>query len=133
MIGAALALHRATHDPAYLATARRVGAFMRSGETAATSAGRVLSDGPRCDGDCEEFKGIGARYLAALAEADPQGGWGDLVATSAGALWDLARDPATTTFGVDWAARSGWPTVATQSAAVMALGGAARLAANAAR
>jgi predicted alpha-1,6-mannanase (GH76 family) len=133
MIGAALALHRATHDAGYLAVARRVGAFVRSAEVAATSSGAVLSDGPRCDGDCEEFKGIGARYLAELAEADPQGGWGDLVATSAGALWDLARDPSTTTFGVDWAARSGAASVATQSAAATALGRAARLAANAGR
>ncbi|MFL5261396.1 MAG: glycoside hydrolase family 76 protein [Anaeromyxobacteraceae bacterium] len=133
MIGAALALHRATHDVSYLEAARRIGSFMRSGETAATPSGAVLTDGPRCDGDCEEFKGIGARYLAELAEADPQGGWGDLVATSAGALWDLARDPATTTFGVDWAARSGAASVATQSAAATALGRAARLAANAGR
>lgn len=130
MIGAALALHHATGDASYLDTARRLARFMQSRETVPSPAGAVLSDGPRCGGDCEQFKGIGQRYLAALAEADPHGGWEALVASSAAALWDLDRDPASTTFGVDWAARSGVATVATQSSATMALARAARLAAR---
>jgi predicted alpha-1,6-mannanase (GH76 family) len=126
MIGAALALYRVTGEATYLDAARRVGSFVLAHETVTTSYGGALSDGPRCDGDCEQFKGIAQRYLAGLAAADPQGPWRGLVGADADAIWNVARDPATTTFGVDWAGRPTAATVATQSSATMALERAAR-------
>jgi predicted alpha-1,6-mannanase (GH76 family) len=124
MIGAALELHRATGDAAYLETARRIGAFLAKQETVTSSAGDVLSDGPNCSGDCDQFKGIAQRYLAALAAADPAGGWGALVHANAEAIWDLARDPGRDLFGVDWAGPAGSAgsvNLASQSSAAMAL------------
>jgi predicted alpha-1,6-mannanase (GH76 family) len=128
MIGAAVALYHATGEGAYLDAARRVGAHVLSGQTADSAAGRILTDGASCRGDCEQFKGIAQRYLAALAGADPAGAWGALVHSDATAIWDLARDPATTTFGVDWAGPPRPATISTQSSATMALDRAARAA-----
>ncbi len=105
MIGAALALHRATGEPAYLADARRLATFLVATETRPTPLGDVLFDGSSCAGDCDQFKGITHRYLAALAEADPAvPGLDALLRADAEAVWTLARDPETGTFGVDWGA-----------------------------
>jgi len=134
MIGAALELHRATGDAAYLDSARRIGAFLAAKETVSSAAGAVLSDGPGCTGDCDQFKGIAQRYLAALAVADPAGGWGALVQTNAEAIWSLARDPDRDLFGVDWAGLGGSAgsvgsvNLASQSSAAMALSVAAEAA-----
>jgi hypothetical protein len=67
----------------------------------------VLSDGTSvsCTGDCMQFKGIGARYLALLFDADPSHTeYRDVLTRSAVAIWTLARDPASGLFGVDWGA-----------------------------
>ena len=117
MIGAALALYGATKEPAYLDVARKIAGFMRAEETEASARGAILSDGPSCAGDCEQFKGIAQRYLAELAEVDPGGGWAELLRADAAAVWDLARDGATDTFGVDWAGPFHGASIATQSSA----------------
>jgi predicted alpha-1,6-mannanase (GH76 family) len=124
-IGAAVALYRATGDPDYLASARKIGAFMRAHQTVATPAGLVLSDGPACTGDCDQFKGIAHRYLGELAEEDPAGGWDQLLRAGADAIWDLDRDAGSDTFGVDWAGPPRPANLATQSSAAMALASAA--------
>ena len=123
MLGAALALHRATGDAAYLADARRLAAFMLANEVRPTPVGAVLFDGASCNGDCDQFKGIAHRYLAALAAADPDvPGLAPLLRADAEAIWTLARDPASGTFGVDWGAAAGARTsLAAQTSAAMAL------------
>jgi predicted alpha-1,6-mannanase (GH76 family) len=123
MLGAALALHRATGEPGYLEDARRLAAFVIARETRPTPAGAVLFDGDSCGGDCHQFKGIAHRYLAALAEVDPDvPGLVPLLRADAEAVWTIARDPATGTFGVDWGGPpGGWTSVSAQSSAAMVL------------
>ena len=123
MIGAALALHRATGEAAYLADARRLAAFLVAEQTRPTPFGNVLFDGASCSGDCDQFKGIAHRYLAALAAAEPElPGLSALLHADAEAVWTLARDPATGTFGVDWGAPPGTRTsLAAQTSAAMVL------------
>ena len=123
MIGAALALRRATGDDAYLADARRLAAFLVAEQTRATPFGPVLFDGTGCDGDCDQFKGIAHRYLSALAEVDPEvPGLVALLRADGEAAWALARDPASGTFGVDWGAAPGARTsLAAQASAAMTL------------
>jgi predicted alpha-1,6-mannanase (GH76 family) len=104
MIGAAVALHRATGDPAYLHDARRLAAFVLAHETAPTPVGPVLSDGPGCTGDCEQFKGIAHRYLAELAAEDPDAdGVAALLEADAAAIWSMARDAQHDIFACSWA------------------------------
>jgi len=126
MIGAALALHDATGDASYLDAARRIGGFMMTSETTQSAAGAILTDGSACDGDCEQFKGIGQRYLAALASSDPAGGWGGLVARNGDGIWTLDRDASNDEFGADWAGPPRPATVGSQSSAAMGLDRAAR-------
>jgi predicted alpha-1,6-mannanase (GH76 family) len=126
MIGAALELQRATGEAHFLDDARGYAAFMRASETKATALGPVLSDGDNsgCGGDCQQFKGIGYRYLDALQRADPDPALAALLTASADAAWTLARDPATGHFGTDWTAAPATPAAATisqMSSAVMAL------------
>jgi predicted alpha-1,6-mannanase (GH76 family) len=123
MVGAALALHRATGEPAYLADARRLAAFLVAEQTRPTPFGNVLFDGATCSGDCDQFKGIAHRYLAALAGAEPElPGLAALLHADADAVWSLARDPATGTFGVDWGAPPGARTsLAAQTSAATVL------------
>jgi len=68
MIGAALALHQATGEAAYLDDAQAIAAFLVYHQVAPTPLGDVLADAGACTGDCRQFKGIAYRYLAALEE-----------------------------------------------------------------
>jgi predicted alpha-1,6-mannanase (GH76 family) len=124
MIGAAVALHRATGEARYLADARRIAAFAISSETRPTPVGPVLFDGAACSGDCEQFKGIGHRFLAELLAEDPGvPGLGALLDADAEAVWTLARAPETGTFAVDWggpAASSASVSAMTSAAAALA-------------
>lgn len=123
MIGAALELWRATGDASYLADARRMAGAVLAAETRPTPLGDVLFDGAACGGDCDQFKGIGHRYLSALADADPGvPGLAALLAADAAAAWSLARDPSTGTFSVDWGGPpSAHASVSAVSAAATAL------------
>jgi predicted alpha-1,6-mannanase (GH76 family) len=123
LLGAALALHHATGEASYLADARRLAAFLISAQTRPTAAGAVLFDGASCNGDCDAFKGITHRYLAALAAAAPDvPGLDALLADDAEAAWSIARDPATDTFGTDWGAPAGpWTSLAAQTSAAIVL------------
>jgi hypothetical protein len=132
MIGAAVALARATPHPERLAEAHRFAGFLLAQRTAPSQYGPVLSDGDaaKCQGECEGFKGIAARHLAALFAADTaHTEYRDLLARSANAVWST-RD-GTGLYGVDWTAPSLNPSLgATASAAmtlaaVAAIGGAA--------
>jgi hypothetical protein len=55
-----------------------------------------------------QFKGIGARYMATLYDAQPSAassaGYLGLLDRSAEAAWTLARDPSSRLYGTDWAA-----------------------------
>ncbi|UJR80492.1 glycoside hydrolase family 76 protein [Sandaracinus amylolyticus] len=125
MIGAALALLEATGETRYLDDARTFARFMREHETVTTDLGPVLSDGDdaSCRGDCQQFKGIGHRYLDALQTVDPDDAIAALLRASADSLWTRARDPETGHFGTDWtAAPSGdGASISQMSAAITAL------------
>jgi hypothetical protein len=134
MIGAAVALAKASSDPTPLALAHRIAAFMFSStEVAMTPLGSILSEGkcgrPGGD-DGEMFKGIAARYLAELYLADPSHvEYRELVVRSAEAAWTYARDPATGLFSCDWAGPYDPNTNSSNSmsAAAMTLAAAARV------
>jgi predicted alpha-1,6-mannanase (GH76 family) len=107
MIGAAVALASATGESSYLDAAHRFAAYMLAKESAQTPSGTILSDGkcgrPGGD-DGEQFKGIGARYLALLYEADrSHTEYRDFLVRSSDAIWNAARDPATGLVSCDWA------------------------------
>jgi predicted alpha-1,6-mannanase (GH76 family) len=127
MVGAALELARATGEPSFLADARRHAAFMVACETTVTRHGRVLFDGAAsaCTGDCHQLKGIGFRYLALLWMRDPQSATiGDVLRASSDSIWEVARNPDTGLFGIDWSsppALGRAHDIAQDSAAVMAL------------
>jgi hypothetical protein len=100
---------------------------MVQNEVAQSGVGAVLSDGTNggCKGDCAQFKGIGYRYLDALASVDPTvPSLLPLLADSSEAVWTLARDAQSGLFGVDWttAPPSGGPfLIEAQSASATAL------------
>lgn len=107
MIGAGVALARATGDASYLAFAHKVAGYMLSHESAQGTAGTFLSDGkcgkPGGD-DGEQFKGIAARYLALLYEADrSHTEYRDFLVRSSDALWASARDAQSGLVSCDWA------------------------------
>jgi hypothetical protein len=127
MIGAALALAEATGDMSFLADAQLIAGFSAKSETTSSPDGPVLFDGTNagCGGDCEQFKGILARFLAQL---DPiaQGSWSGLTASSAASIWDRARS-GDDRFATDWAEAPPTATsLAAQSSAVAALNAYAR-------
>ncbi len=125
MIGAALELHRATGEARYLTDARSFAARILAEQTADSSVGPVLSDGTAdaCRGDCQQFKGIGYRYLHALERFAPDAELGALLTATAESVWTTARDPMTGHFGTDWAAppAGASASISQMSAAVTAL------------
>lgn len=125
MIGAALELYRATSEPRYLDDAHALAARMLVEQTSTSSAGTVLSDGTAqaCRGDCQQFKGIGYRYLNLLQRMAPSAELAALLVNTADSIWMAARDPATGYFGTDWTAApaEAGASVSQMSAAVTAL------------
>jgi hypothetical protein len=124
VLGASAELYRVTQDPTYTTLASGVEGFMLASETKSTPAGTVLSDGTNagCTGDCAQFKGIGYRYLASLYAQTHDPSALALLDSSGGAIWQLARDPASTRFATDWAGPSmASPTLEADSSATMAL------------
>lgn len=123
MIGACVELAKASGTTAPLQLATSIAGFVQTGETESSAAGLILTDGSdtSCTGDCEQFKGIAARYLAALYAAEPsQTQVLGLVDRSADAAWTIARDPSSGLFGADWGAPFASPALldATSSAAM---------------
>jgi predicted alpha-1,6-mannanase (GH76 family) len=107
MIGAAVALAQATGDASSLALAEHLASFVESSETEVSSLGVILTDGTdtTCTGDCMQFKGIAARYLATLYQGDPgHPEYLSLLTRSADAAWTIARDPSSRLYGADWGA-----------------------------
>ncbi len=106
MIGAAVALSHAEGGTARLPLAHQIAGYMLGKESASTSVGVILSDGkcgkPGGD-DGEQFKGIGARYLAQLYATDPtRVEYKEFLRHSARAAFTLARDPGTGLVSCDW-------------------------------
>jgi predicted alpha-1,6-mannanase (GH76 family) len=108
MIGAGVALYGATQDATYLADADHIAGYMLSAET----RNSVLYDGTNtgCGGDCQQFKGIGFRYLSALQAVSPHATYAAVLDASATAIWTDAH-ASTGVFATDWAG----PTVTTTS------------------
>ena len=123
MIGAALALHQATGEATYLDDAHAFASFLVYHEVSPTPLGDVLAETGACAGDCRQFKGIAYRYLAALEQIAGDQRHRDVLDASAYALWEIARDPASNTFAVDWSRPvDGSPvSLSQQSSAAMAL------------
>jgi predicted alpha-1,6-mannanase (GH76 family) len=119
VIGAALALHAATGDMKYLDDARQVATWMIANET----KDDVLFDGTnaQCGGDCQQFKGIGFRYLRALQVTEPRPEVAQVLDASARAIWDQARTQ-NNLFAPDWNGPTvASPSIEADSSAVMAL------------
>lgn len=124
MIGAAVELWRATKDPAFLVDAEHIAGHMLAAETVSTSYGKVLFDGTngQCGGDCQQFKGIGYRYLKSLYDNDYSHiEYGATLRASAESIWALARAPGNA-FATDWAGpATASASIDAQSSAAMAL------------
>ncbi len=108
MIGAALALGEADD-------ANHIADYMLAKETKAG----ILNDGTNtgCSGDCQQFKGIGFRYLAQLGRADVDA----MLAASAQSIWANAR-ATDGRFAADWAGPpTPTSTIDADSSATMAL------------
>lgn len=106
MIGAALALYKATGHERYLADAHNYAGYMIRHEVTATRYGNVLYDGPNasCDATCAQFKGPAYRYLAQLYLTDrSKKEYYQVLKASADAIWNLARNAQQNTFAVNWA------------------------------
>jgi predicted alpha-1,6-mannanase (GH76 family) len=131
MIGAAVALYGATHTAQYLTDAEDIAGYMLSAETTTTADGKVLFDGTNtgCQGDCAQFKGIAIRYLKTLADIDPaHPEYAAMIASSAQAAWDDARDASSDLYATDWAGPTMTPTLLNaQSSAAMAIAAYAEL------
>ncbi|HWW02143.1 MAG TPA: glycoside hydrolase family 76 protein [Candidatus Acidoferrum sp.] len=116
MIGASVALNQATGDLTYLGRANSIANFMINNEVASTTNGPVLYDGDNsgCGGDCHEFKGPGYRYLMQLfARNTTQGQYLYVLRSSANSIWNMALNPTSTVFSVNWAGP--WQTNADQA------------------
>ena len=106
MIGASVELNNATGNSGYLTNAHHIAGFMIANEFAATAYGHVLNDGDatNCTGDCAQFKGPAYRYLMQLYSKDKsKTQYYNLLKASADAIWNLARNPASNIFSVNWA------------------------------
>jgi len=102
MIGAAVALAKATGDQSYLANAHKTAAYLMAKEIETTALGTIMSDG-KCSGDGDMFKAPASRYLNELYQADPtHTEYRDFLKRSATAAWTLARDTATGGISCDW-------------------------------
>ena len=125
MIGAAVAMWQATGEAGYLDDAHAIASYLVYQEVAPTPLGDILVESGACSGDCRQFKGIAYRYLAELERVASDGPrYRAVLDASAYSLWEIARDPDTNMFGVDWASApsAGVPvSIQQQSSATMAL------------
>ena len=106
MIGASVTLNQATGDLSYLGRANNIASFMINNEVTSTTNGPVLYDGDNtgCGGDCHEFKGPDYRYLMQLYARNPsQGQYLYVLRSSANSIWNMALNPTSTVFSVNWA------------------------------
>ncbi len=106
MIGASVTLNQATGDLSYLGNANNIANFMINNEVTSTTNGPVLYDGNNtgCGGDCHEFKGPAYRYLMQLYARNPsQGQYLYVLRSSANSIWNMALNPTSTVFSVNWA------------------------------
>jgi len=102
MIGAATELFEVTKNLTYLAKAQDIMKFMLSNEVVSTSYGNILSDGKSCSSDCDEFKGIGFRYLAQFQLASKSTMVVDFLKSNVESIWNNDRRAADSSFGVLW-------------------------------
>jgi predicted alpha-1,6-mannanase (GH76 family) len=101
-IGAIVELARASGDSKRIPLAQTVARYILANEVAATSLGPVLNDHP-CTATSATFKGVAARYLGELFEADPSHTeYRNLLVQSAEGAWSLGRDPASGDISCGW-------------------------------
>ena len=119
VIGASVALYGATQNATYLDDANHVAGHV----LAAQVKNGVLSDGTNtsCGGDCQQFKGIGFRYLSQLQAIAPDARYAAVLDASAQAIWNDAR-ASSNIFATDWAGPTVTATsIDADSSATMAL------------
>ncbi len=99
MIGASVEMQNITGDSTYLQNAYKIADFVLKNEV---TADKVLVDSGDCEGDCQEFKGVGFRYLMLLYTKDrSRTSIGDVLRASADAIWNRARRN-DDTFSTSW-------------------------------
>ncbi|KAL9643267.1 hypothetical protein ABK040_014723 [Willaertia magna] len=103
MIGAGLELYSITKSMNYLKIINSIANFMITQEVVSTVYGKTLFDGLNCNGDCEQFKGIGFRYLYALYNLTLDKRYLDVLNSSINSIWNLSRRTTDDTFAVNWA------------------------------
>jgi hypothetical protein len=102
-IGAVVELARASGVDNEMPLAHSVAHYILANEVAATSLGAVLADAS-CTDASATFKGVAARYLGELFQADPSHTeYRDLLVRSAEAAGTLGRDPASGDISCNWA------------------------------
>jgi predicted alpha-1,6-mannanase (GH76 family) len=105
-IGAIVELARASGDSKRIPLAQTAAQYILANEVAATSLGPVLTD-QGCGGASATFKGVAARYLGELFQADPSHTeYRNLLVQSAEAAWTLGRNPANGDISCEWGGRS---------------------------
>jgi predicted alpha-1,6-mannanase (GH76 family) len=127
LVSALVALYRISADRAYLDRAHRTA---RAAIGALVHPGGILREPsePGGDGDAQVFKGVLVRGLADLGCVDPgrAAPYREFVNVNAATVWTAARDR-TGGVGLSWPGPVGEVTAATQTAAALLFGAAARL------
>lgn len=106
MIGASVALFKATGDSSYYAKASAIASYMIANEVVGTTYGPALFDGSNsgCGGDCHQFKGPAYRYLMDLYNLNTNATqYARVLKASADAIWNSARNTNWTAFSINWA------------------------------
>ncbi|AXC16263.1 hypothetical protein ACPOL_7069 (plasmid) [Acidisarcina polymorpha] len=127
-LGGLVALHAVSGDAATLSEAHRIA---RAALSSLTDQQGVLHDPcePKCGGDGTQFKGVFARNLRALNEADPRPAYDRFVRTNADSIWNQVRPP-DYHLCEGWSSTSGTPDASSQSSALDVLVTAAKLSAT---
>lgn len=122
-IGASLELWNITHNASYLSHAHAFGAYLVSEQVASSQYGNILSDGAKCSGDCDAFKGIAFRFLMKLFVVDKSHTeYRDVLKASVRAIWYDARNAKTGLYASNWAGPAPSTTsLGAQASATMAL------------
>jgi len=103
-LGAGVHLSQSTGNISYLRSVQHSFEFiLRNLTTPVSGIGSVLSEALGCrGGDCEEFKGPTSRYIADYYKYSNDTRAFNLLLASSNAIWNLARNPVTNVFSINW-------------------------------
>ncbi|KAF2182102.1 glycoside hydrolase family 76 protein [Zopfia rhizophila CBS 207.26] len=118
ILGGLVELNKAASDPSYLVLAADIA---KAAIAHLTDGGILFDNAGSTDGNAQQFKGIFARNLQLLHEAQPDDEYVDFIQKNANSIWDNNRNGGNM-FGFDWAGPFEDPaTAATQTSAMDAL------------